>query len=625
MKKRLLALSLAAGFTALMTACGDETTNTDILKANSFASDSLPTCDASYSGMLANDTSKNAIFACTKVGASYEWVNVIKNIQAAEDNSGCTTKELEDKSGVDVVCMGKTIATLKNGAKGEDGAPGTEGEDGDKGPVGDDASGYSDGKDLKLDSTDCRIVNPGIKGFVFYKCGNTTYAENMNGKQADVKTWNALNKQEKLMDRVGNTLATLHTVYQPASDPTKSVGALARWESDVADWEDDKITTDNLKENFAVTGTATLTVQEDSLISTGSLYMEPFIGFVAKFGSSQDLLSWGGVCLTYKSDSPMELVIANAFGNNVRATLKASAKETTVDLLPDAFKMDYLTLDDGIKLKDVMSGVSFLVVKVVGGLEKGTYTNTFSIAEMGAYGRCGDPTIDQMRAKAKTLNPKEGTLEDKRTDPAITYKTVTIGSQTWMAENLRIPYNFKTDDGDDNPATDGGEPMALCPTDPDQLVAKGCLYRWSAAVDSASRLGGKSSTDPNYNECGYNKSCTITGNVQGICPDGWHLPSKKEFETLIEAATIGDHKKYTYMLLMKDYANVLGLSLVPAGRSGNLTSVDFAYVLYAWSSEQSSDAKSHLLFIDPTAADNLRMLTFDKSFGLTVRCVKDKK
>ena len=151
MKKRFLVLGLAAGAMVFMTACGDETTNTDILKADSFASDSLPTCHASYAGMLANNTSKNALFACTKVGATYEWVNVIKNIQTAEDNSGCTTKELEDKSGVNVVCMGKTIATLKNGEKGEEGKPGTKGKEGEQGPIGDDASDYSDGKDLKLD------------------------------------------------------------------------------------------------------------------------------------------------------------------------------------------------------------------------------------------------------------------------------------------------------------------------------------------------------------------------------------------------------------------------------------------------------------------------------------------
>ena len=627
MKKRFLVLGLAAGAMVFMTACGDETTNTDILKADSFASDSLPTCNASYAGMLANDTSKNALFACTKVGATYEWVNVIKNIQTAEDNSGCTTKELEDKSGVNVVCMGKTIATLKNGEKGEEGKPGTKGKEGEQGPIGDDASDYSDGKDLKLDSTDCKIVDAGVKAFVFYKCGNDTYAEDMDGFQANIKTWNGLNMEEQLFDRADIAIANLGVAYQAASDPTKSVGTLARWEGDATDLTDPLFTTMDLTVNYAFSGTATLTVQEDSLTSTGDLNMEPSISIVAKFGSVKNLLSWGGVCLTYKSDSPMELVIANNAGNNLRATLKASAKETTVDLLPEAFELDYLTPAGAVKLKDVMSNASFLAVKVVGGIEKGTYTNAFSIAEMGAYGRCGSaPTYAKIHEDVLKRKGKTGSVSDKKDNVTYKYKTVTIGGQVWMAENLRSPYVVK--DADNNDVF-----LSYCPDDKAELAAKGCLYTWSAAMDSA----GKYLKDTEVaNECGYDKTCAATNPVRGICPNGWHLPSQAEKDTLLKYAGYNKDYPNTTFIVGKalagnaeDGLNWLGFSATTIGwRTTDFSAFENTNYFSLWTTKEdnANTALSITLFQDEYQNWNTYTgLSASKQKGLSIRCIQDKK
>ncbi len=626
MKKRFLALGLAAGAMVLMTACGDETTNTDILKADSFASDSLPTCDASYAGMLANDTSKNALFACTKVGATYEWVNVIKNIQAAEDNSGCTTKALEDKSGVNIVCMGKTIATLKNGENGEEGKPGTKGKEGDKGPAGEDATDYSDGRDLKLDSTDCKIVDAGVNAFVFYKCGNDTYAEDMDGFQADIKTWNGLNTEEQLFDRADNIIANLGVAYQEATDPTKSEGSLKSSAGLSQDLTNPLLMPTLLSVNFAISGTATLTVQEDSLTSTGDMNMEPFIGFVAKFGSATNLLGWGGVCLTYKSDSPMELVIANDAGNNLRATLKASAKETTVDLLPEAFELDYLTPAGTVKLKDVMSNASFLAVKVVGGIEKGTYTNDFAISEIGAYGRCGGPTYTKIHEAVLKNKGKTGTVSDKKDNVTYKYKTITIGNQVWMAENLSSPYVVK--DGDNNDVF-----LSYCPDDKDELAAKGCLYTWSAAMDSA----GKYLKDTEVaNECGYNKTCAVTKPVRGICPDGWHLPSQAEKDTLLKYAGYNkDYPNTTFIVgralagNAEDGLNWLGFSATTIGwRTTDFSAFENTNYFSLWTTMENSGtmALSITLFQDEYLAWNTYTgLSASKQKGLSIRCIQDEK
>ena len=106
------------------------------------------------------------------------------------------------------------------------------------------------------------------------------------------------------------------------------------------------------------------------------------------------------------------------------------------------------------------------------------------------------------------LNPNVdyGELVDNRDGQ--TYKTVKIGDQVWMAENL----NFKTD-------------SSFCYNDSARYCEQyGRLYNWAAAV-------GRSES-----ECGSEKKCALpSGNIQGVCPSGWHLPDSTEFETLLDA------------------------------------------------------------------------------------------
>ncbi len=94
------------------------------------------------------------------------------------------------------------------------------------------------------------------------------------------------------------------------------------------------------------------------------------------------------------------------------------------------------------------------------------------------------------------------------------YKVVTIGEQTWMAHNL----NYETDAG------------SYCYNDSAKYCKKyGRLYTWAAAMDSV----GTWST--NGKGCGYGTTCSPTYPVRGVCPEGWHLPTKAEFETLFTA------------------------------------------------------------------------------------------
>lgn len=110
-------------------------------------------------------------------------------------------------------------------------------------------------------------------------------------------------------------------------------------------------------------------------------------------------------------------------------------------------------------------------------------------------------------------------LTDKRDQKS--YRTVLIGEQCWMAENL----NF--DDSLSYPVLKNG---SRCLNDlSDSCEKYGRLYSWSVAVDSAGFFSD------NAEGCGQNKSCSPVYPVRGICPEGWHLPTDAEFETLISA------------------------------------------------------------------------------------------
>jgi uncharacterized protein (TIGR02145 family)/uncharacterized repeat protein (TIGR02543 family) len=83
-----------------------------------------------------------------------------------------------------------------------------------------------------------------------------------------------------------------------------------------------------------------------------------------------------------------------------------------------------------------------------------------------------------------------------------TYKTVAIGAGIWMAENL----NYDTADGTGS----------WC-YDESNCTQYGRLYNWNTA------MGGATSSSAN------------PSGVRGVCPAGWHLPSRGEWDDLMTA------------------------------------------------------------------------------------------
>ena len=201
----------------------------------------------------------------------------------------------------------------------------------------------------------------------------------------------------------------------------------------------------------------------------------------------------------------------------------------------------------------------------------------------------------------------KGTVTDERDGQ--TYKTVKIGSQTWMAENL----NF---------ATDG----SVCYNDSAEYCAKyGRLYQWSDAMDSVGRWGnvGKG--------CGSYGTCEPKGLVRGVCPEGWHLPKTKEWEILFAAAG-GKYSAGVKLRSTSGWKNDrngtddYSFTAVPAGGMGiwaKETFVNGGNYAFFWSSTEEGSFYAYYMYLKFSSEEAAFNTYYSKDFWLSVRCLKD--
>ena len=215
---------------------------------------------------------------------------------------------------------------------------------------------------------------------------------------------------------------------------------------------------------------------------------------------------------------------------------------------------------------------------------------------------CGDDDSD-FATRPDGKEPA-GTMTDSRDGQ--TYKTVPIGTQTWMAENL----NYETAN-------------SYCYNDKVSNCTKyGRLYTWASAMDSAGTWSA------NGKGCGDNKTCSPTYPVRGVCPEGWHLPTRAEWNTLF--TSVGGQSTAGKMLKSTSGWNgsgngtdAFGFSALPAGfRDYNDDYYNEGNYAYFWSSTEgfSYDAFNVYLGYDYVVA---YLDDYNKYGWFSVRCVKD--
>lgn len=191
------------------------------------------------------------------------------------------------------------------------------------------------------------------------------------------------------------------------------------------------------------------------------------------------------------------------------------------------------------------------------------------------------------------------------------YKTITIGTQLWMAENLKTT-KYRNGDliGTTTPATlnisSENTPKYQWSYDGNEsnVAIYGRLYTWYAVADS-----------------------------RNVCPIGWHVPNDIELTTLTsylggESVAGGKLKEAgtTHWTSPNTGAtNESGFALLPSGtRFYNNTFYLSGSDGYLWSTSETSNINAHIIGLSFDA--NTAVLSTSgtwKGYGFSVRCLKD--
>jgi len=188
------------------------------------------------------------------------------------------------------------------------------------------------------------------------------------------------------------------------------------------------------------------------------------------------------------------------------------------------------------------------------------------------------------------------------------YKTVTIGTQTWMAENLRTTtYNDGTaipnaTDNDSWSSSWSSSTGAYCnyhnTTDTDTIATFGRLYNWYAV------------------------------NTGKLAPKGWHVPTDAEWTTLAPNASVSGGKlKETgtkhWASPNSGATNKTGFTALPGGDrdyDGAFLGIGGAGCWWGATEDFAATAWCRYMVYYAGAADRMY---FDKRVGMSVRCVRD--
>lgn len=237
--------------------------------------------------------------------------------------------------------------------------------------------------------------------------------------------------------------------------------------------------------------------------------------------------------------------------------------------------------------------------------------------------------------------PQPGTMTDSR--DGFTYKTVQLGDQLWMAENLRyLPqqdYDVSSTDPkyyvmlDYDATTELGQAF---------LTAYGAYYNVPAALQGQAP-----------------QSEDATQLIQGVCPEGWHIPSLAEWRSLtqyvvdagmatvvdgvVDETAVGkalasttlwqlpfdveDEPKESWIGVAMEENNATQFNGLPTGFracAGSEAWMDLTYSAGWWTSTISATMSDFTVPVRMWASEGrVAFSAFNPSVGLPVRCVKD--
>ena len=184
------------------------------------------------------------------------------------------------------------------------------------------------------------------------------------------------------------------------------------------------------------------------------------------------------------------------------------------------------------------------------------------------------------------------------------YPTIQIGSQNWMAENLKCN-RFQNGDLIPN-ITDQEEwnnlltPASVYYNNDNAFSCPyGRLYNWYAAADS-----------------------------RNVCPTGWHVPSLEEFEIL--NAYLGDGglagirlRSLKFSSTFYNETNESGFSAMPSGAYYIVGFAQLNYAIGLWTNQESYPRHAFYKYLAGFYSPFITNGDQNKLVGLSIRCMQD--
>ncbi len=389
------------------------------------------------------------------------------------------------------------------------------------------------------------------------------------------------------------------------------------------------VTATHTTEGYTVTGTASVTIASGGTAVSLGLCEKDGVVTVRTVGGSPNSIDWGDGSMpysgtvtanstsnTYTASGIYDIVATNSSGCRAKVTMPVNVPGSTA-------------ADRTVKPCDVGSHAAQTGSAYTGNGHSGANHGLETVNGSG---------------KITSVTDYDGNA----------YPVVQIGSQCWLAENLRVSHSPKTGSNLVVTAVNsyGSKMAAWYSNDQSTYEAKryGLFYNWCAAMDTANPGAYVEVAYGSYNNNSFNFN--PSGNHQGVCPIGWHVPTDVEWNAM-ESQVSGSDWQASYETASVTYRgshagklstgcdwsssstenaagnyanaerNESGFSAVPAG----IFTTFFGYAgngAYFWSSSQYTNT-SGSVWMRGLNYNNAGMArnSNPKDFGLSVRCVRD--
>ncbi len=228
----------------------------------------------------------------------------------------------------------------------------------------------------------------------------------------------------------------------------------------------------------------------------------------------------------------------------------------------------------------------------------GTYATAATLTTGTQAGPCSDTTVDY---------------------GGITYHTLQLGTQCWLQENLNIGTKISVGSAQ----TNNSELEKHCySNDEANCTTYGGLYQWAEAVQYQNGATNTALCNP-----------ALSGNVQGICPAGWHIPTQTEMNTLSTSIST-TYTSETFKALCEagnthwsaaNGTNNSGFTALGSGYTDRIYS-DAIKAYFMWWTSTESNATTSVdanIIVNTMNTFTISNMAGTKAKGFSVRCLKD--